>query len=86
MAISIWETTTKLHVNYYLLRKEAVSAVAVSYTHLGVCIVHQDKAIGNRHGDPAELVIRFCVIQTKGVVDARIVARQIDAALLQNSR
>ena len=52
---------------------------------LGVCIIRQDKAIGNRHGDLAELVIRFCVIQTNGVVDARIVARQIDAALLQTS-
>ena len=52
---------------------------------LGVCIVRQDKAIGNRHGDLAELVIRFCVIQTNGIVDTRIVARQIDASLLQTS-
>ena len=52
---------------------------------LGVCIIRQDKALGNRYGDLAELVIRFCVIQTNGVVDARIVARQIDAALLQAS-
>ena len=49
---------------------------------LGVCIVHQDKAIGNRHGDLAELVIRFCVIQTNGVVDARIVFVASDTALL----
>ena len=34
---------------------------------LGVCIIRQDKALGNRHGDLAELVIRFCVIQTNGI-------------------
>ena len=52
---------------------------------LEIGIVRQDKAFRDRHGDSAKLVIRFRIIQTGGIINAAVIARQIDAALLQTA-
>lgn len=52
---------------------------------LRVCIVCQDKAFRDRHGDSAKLVIRLRIVQANSVVDARVITRQIDTALLESS-
>ena len=51
---------------------------------LGVGIVCQDKALGDRHGDLTKLMIRFRIVQTDGIINAAVIARQIDAALLES--
>ena len=52
---------------------------------LRVRVVRQDKAFRDRHGDSAKLMIRFCIVHADGIINAAVIARQIDAALLESS-
>ena len=52
---------------------------------LQVRVVRQDKAFRDRHGDLTKLVIRFRIIQTDSIINAAVIARQIDTALLESS-
>ena len=48
-------------------------------------IVRQDKAFRDRHGDLAKLVIRLRIVHANGIINAAVIARQIDTALLESS-
>ena len=52
---------------------------------LEIGIVCQDKAFRDRHGDLTKLVIRLRIVHANGIINAAVIARQIDAALLESS-
>lgn len=52
---------------------------------LRVRVVRRDKAFRDRHGDLTKLVIRLRIVHANGIINATVIARQIDTALLQTA-